>query len=246
MLMVILSKLLKSNQMNKLYILVGLAIALLNVSCDDRETFLEELNTNPSLSFQGSEEAVFTDSVKVSLKSGKEFSEIQLSAEDIDDNIKSISYEIKTGEGTLSQNGIEKSGELDINADLILKYTPSQIGVHTIIFTILDEFDETYTITAEITAFSNLSPIADFVVTPIKSTGLYEYEIDASSSFDQDQNFGGSIAEYKYNVNGLIFTSTSSKTKFDFGKPDTYTIQVSVTDLDGTTSNITEKTVTIN
>lgn len=214
------------------------------ISCENRDNAIENLNEGPSLAFLNTDEEVFRDTVKLSLKSAKTESEFTVSYFDENGNVESIVFKIKQGSGIMAyknnpQHAIQNQNLSFSGGTIDLIFKPDQIGTHKLSFTGTDAFGETAVASAEIYAFTNWNPVASFKLNNTQVLSPYEREIDASESYDADGKFGGGIQMYRYFVNNkLISTESSPKLKYIFPEPGNYTIRVDVVDTDGAENSI--------
>ncbi|MEQ9218933.1 MAG: hypothetical protein RLO17_12875 [Cyclobacteriaceae bacterium] len=197
------------------------------------------------LSINGQENMV-ADSVKFRGETAKYI--FELTATDPDENLKSISYEIISGNGSLFQNGIITDEiKLGKSEFISMEFAPSRPGTHILNFSIVDVFDQEASITLDLYAFENIVPVSRFeIVKPEVQHDPLEYMIDASSSYDPDEKFGGGIISYEYSFLGKTVKLSMSVIGVIFPEPGTYDIGVRVKDNDGKWSEIGLKTVLIN
>jgi len=94
--------------------------------------------------------------------------------------------------------------------------------------------------------FRNLTPVALFTVNKIGISSPYEYEVDASASYDRDARFNGKVVEYEYLLANYKFSSTLSKIRYVFGSPGQKLIRVRVQDNNGDWSNPVSEYVVLN
>lgn len=221
-----------------LYILTLLAPSF--YSCDNRDSVIENLNDAPSLEFYSpsgnSNER--TDSVKISVKSPKRFSELELQLKDKDNNLSNLNYKIVQGGGDMFQDNQKLGGELKIPKEgtASLRYEPKQIGEHRINFETKDEFGEKAQLTYIVHAVNNLPPVALLQLNRIQVLSENEFELDASSSYDKDANIGGGISFYTFKINEKVIKTDQNKIKYIFPEPGNYNVSVTVTDTDGATT----------
>lgn len=227
----------------------SIAFSLISLaSCNNRELYVQDLNYKPEISFVSGnpDKTVLTDSVKLSLKSPDKASEFFITYRDLNNDLKEVTYSLDPGAGKLFQNNQEVTGRLTISEKNEMRYEPSALGQHKLTFTAEDKFGEKKSILANIHVFSNLSPVANLTLNPIKVLSAYEYELDASSSFDGDGKWGGGINVYTFFVNGRqIFKTNKSKMPYIFPEPGNYNVSVTVQDSDGAESTKTLTGVTI-
>tara|TARA_Y100001949_G_C15853484_1_gene271707 strand:+ start:110 stop:679 length:570 start_codon:yes stop_codon:yes gene_type:complete len=186
------------------------------------------------------------DSIK--LANGKGQYPVEISIQDRDNNLKSISFEILSGQGNLFQNGISTDEiQLDKVENLSLSYSPNRTGTHILSFNAEDAFDQSSSNKLELYVFDNFLPIAQFdLVKPEVQHDPLEYQIDASSSYDFDVKFGGVIVAYEFTLLGKIVVLTENQIGIIFPETGTYDIGVRVKDNDGAWSQKTIKSFRIN
>jgi hypothetical protein len=115
-----------------------------------------------------------------------------------------------------------------------------QTGKATINITITDPFLQTKTFPLTINTIENRLPVAVATITDLGVEGEYHMEIDASSSYDADEIYGGGIITYEYEIVGEDKVEiTASKYRQALSSGDTCTIQIRVQDNDGEWSPIT-------
>jgi hypothetical protein len=229
----------------KLFIMTITGISL--YSCDNREADIAPLNSAPEVFFLGqNQKTSFQDTVKISLKSPDKSSEFQINFTDKNKNLKEVKFEID-GKGKFSQDGKDVSNNLNITGGKnLLRFDPSEVGLHKISFTASDKAGKSSKAEAFIYAFDNLKPVAKIKATAVKVLSPYEYELDGSGSYDSDVKYGGSIVLYTFSVNGRKIVETDkSKIKYIFPEPGNYTIEVTVKDIDGSVDT-DSKQITVN
>lgn len=211
----------------------SLLIALLLLSsCDDRDAVFDGFKKSKFVFLSPDGEVkIMVDSIKISLKSQRKVSSFRILVED--ENIDNVSFSFALGGGTLKQNGVALVRTLDLSKSVIdLEFTPESIGTHVLIFRATDRSGEVSDITVTFTSFLNVPPVADFSLTKLAVLSNLEYEIDASSSYDGDEKFGGGIVLYRYTINGQVMDSHENKIKWIFGSSGLYTIKVEAQDAD--------------
>ena len=109
-----------------------------------------------------------------------------------------------------------------------------------------DSFGEEATFSITFTVFRNIAPVALFTVTKIGVSSPYEYEVDASGSYDKDARFNGKIVEYEYTLNNYTFSTTLSKIRYIFGSAGQKLIKVRVKDNTGDWSALVSEYVVLN
>ena len=215
-----------------------ICIVLVTRSCNDIRLF--EINNLPELSILDEQgEIIALDSIKISLKNGTRFYELNLQASDLDNNINSIEYEILQGEINVLQNNLPLSGNVFQDEDGIdLKLEPLSPGRIEIRFRVTDEFNSSVTGLFALVAFNNLPPEALLESRKVGALGDLDYEIDASSSFDADKMFGGGIEKYEYVIDDVTIETRLSKLRHNFRQVGFYVIRLRVQDNDGEWSGV--------
>lgn len=221
--------------------LIGIFTMVLN-SCDNRKKFIADGVPDPTITITGAK----LDSVKLSLKSGKDGSVCPLQIGGINTQ-KTLSYDFIVGNGKVSINSklaLENEKVMVSNGFNKVELYVSELGTNLIMFSLKDEFDKITSLEYKVYAFENLPPVAVFSKTNVVSKAIlspYEYTIDASNSFDKDARYGGYIKSYDYYINDVkIATSASSKRDWIFSGSGNYNIKIVVTDNDGSTSSASD------
>jgi len=96
-----------------------------------------------------------------------------------------------------------------------------------------DSFKEEAKYSISFTIFRNIAPVALFTVKKVGVSSPYEYEVDASGSYDKDARFNGKLIEYEYTLANYKFSSTLSKIRYVFGSAGQKQIRVRVKDNSG-------------
>lgn len=224
-----------------LLILSVLIISIL-IGCDDRFEFLEGVNTPPQLSIRNqnipsTDPSLLIDGVKVSLKNNNLPYTFQLSASDRETNITAISYRFVAGNGSLSQEGTSLSGSINLVAgEATVMFEPQDVGRVVIEFFVEDDFQKRAMVKADLTVFLNLPPVAKFKFEFAGTHGPYEFKLDASESFDQDQGQGGEIKIYHFIINDTYEITTTQPVvthSFEGPGPEHRDVKLEVIDNDG-------------
>lgn len=224
--------------MKNIYILLFISVLF---GCDNRDEVINNLNSAPSLFFltNGNKTISIQDSVKISLKSPKRSVSFEADFTDANNNLKSVTYSISQGGGTMKQDNKALTGNsFDLSTGKIAaEYDPSQVGENRITIKATDAFNASSQIDLTVYAFSNLDPVASLSVNPVQVLSPYEYMLDASASYDRDQKYGGGIVKYDFYVNNALIDETDqSSIKYVFPGPGNYNVMVKVSDIDGASS----------
>ena len=222
---------------------------LVFTACDDRDKYIESLDTPPNMTFEKGE-TVISDSIKMSLKnSEKRFSTV-IKISDVEKNLKEVTYSFEKGSGKIYIDGVLQSSPFKVvNSSFKLDFEPSAIGYSRINLTATDDFKKSSTVLLELFGFTNMLPVVRFAREDVKKIGVVdnlEYEIDASRSYDGDAEHGGTLVNYKYKINGIETILPLSKMKTIFSKAGSYNIEVSVQDNDGDWSQVSAQVIGVN
>jgi hypothetical protein len=221
------------------------------IGCEDRDIFLKGLNFPPEVWFIKNGEVIqghILDSLKTSLKSPQTTYGFTIRGRDTENGLAGIEYNILEGSGNIEGNIQGRTfvlDELGIGQGTYIPELPDENLKLKI--TAKDNFGQTSSITLELFVFSNLSPVANsFEVRKTAINHPMEHELDASTSFDRDQGYGGVISVYEWTINDVSFQSPHAVSKHIFQNTGTYTISLRVKDNDGSWSNTLNSIVTIN
>lgn len=193
---------------------------------------IEQINSQPVILING-QNPMTRDSMKLTNGSGEY--PVEIIIQDRDNNLKSISFEVLSGQGNLFQNGIS-TDEIQLGKfeNLSLSYGPNRIGTHILSFNAEDAFEQSSSNNLELFVFDNFLPIAQFdLVKPEVQHDPLEYRIDASSSYDFDVKFGGVLVAYEFTFLGKIVVLTENQIGIIFPETGTYDIGLRVKDNDG-------------
>lgn len=212
-----------------------LAAFLLLISCD-RKDYLESLNTPPVLLKQGNISSNVIDSVKLTTSS---IYSLPLELTDKDLNVERLEFTVLNGNGFFIDGSGNRINELTNVSDLmtVLYNTNNDITNHVLAISAIDAFNQKSSLNVTVTAFDNLTPVASCIATLIGVNDPREYKLDASSSIDRDENFGGYLQKYKFTINGNPISVTNDFLNYIFPSAGNYDISVQVQDNDGAWSN---------
>jgi hypothetical protein len=221
-------------------------ILCLFLSCKDRLDTIGTFPTSPGLKIfaKGVLNSSVTDSIKLTNPNYKYYG-LDLHLSDTDRYYTSLSYQYNQGSGIIINRGDTVHGLLpffDYRSQST--FFPVGEGLTRITFTASDQFHNTASANISLLAFKNLSPVAFFSVTPLRNIDSLEYLINASGSYDQDQNFGGGLVQYKYTVERDTILTAQNSIKHIFSAPGVFTISLQVQDNDGSFSKIVTQQIT--
>ena len=235
---------------------VFLLLGMLFMSCENRWAFKGE-NIPPELGIklangqytdeEGNLAYLLADTIKLSSKTSDATYTFDMKY--FDDNLVEITYEIVKGNGELVQLNVEEneSGVIDISQEEVsLEYTPVEMGEHEIKFVAIDAFGEkSASVTIQLLFFDNLAPIAVLSVNYVGETNERHYMFDASASYDQDEEFGGSVVQYKYFVDDKEILTTVNTINYIFQQSGSYSVGLQVLDNDNQWSEVVTETVEV-
>jgi hypothetical protein len=199
-----------------------LAAQLFLSSCDNRKDYFIEVNKAPILTFVKNGVELTGNALSDSLKIGEPIS---------------FHYVIKDEEKIRIQIAQQqKTNIVDIGSELI-SFTGATEGQNIVDLSAKDSFGQEATFSITFTVFRNLAPVALFTVKKIGVSSPFEYEVDASGSYDKDARFNGKIIEYEYTLANYKFSSPLSKIRYVFGSAGQKQIRIRVKDNSGDWSN---------
>ena len=212
-------------------VLFFLAAQLFLSSCDNRKDYFIEVNKAPSLTLFKNGVELTGNTLSDSLKIGEPFS---------------LHYFISDEEKIRIQVTQEQQQSIvDIGSELI-SFTGVTEGQNLVNLTAKDSFNEEARFSISFTVFRNIAPVALFSVKKIGVSSPYEYEVDASASYDKDARFNGKIVEYEYTLANYKFSTTLSKVRYVFGSAGQKQIRVRVKDNSGDWSNQVSEYLVLN
>ncbi len=223
-------------------------IGLGGVGCTNRKDFIKSLDQKPIIWIKVGDSLrnFYQDSIKLN-PTLNNFSSVNLTFS-AKEGVYALNYVMKAGIGSL-----EYKGDSNLNGSLntagentIVKFIPKGEGLSVLYFIVKDRFLGVDTAIYQVLSFKNLSPIANFILNPIKIKDPFEYEFDASASLDPDVHYGGGITQYKFTVNGQNIFSATPRVSYIFPGAGKYEVKLQVTDNDLTVSPVYLISVIIN
>lgn len=184
-------------------------------SCDNREDYFIDVNKAPSLTLTKNGVTLEGNTLSDSLKIGVPIS-LQYFIQDEEKIILQVTQE-------------QPKSTFEVGPELI-SFTGSTEGQNLFSLSAKDSFNEEAKFFISFTVFRNIAPVALFTVKKIGVSSPYEYEIDASGSYDKDARFNGKIVEYEYILANYKFSSILSKVRYVFGSSGQKQIRVRVKD----------------
>ncbi|MBK7628783.1 MAG: hypothetical protein IPJ16_16580 [Bacteroidales bacterium] len=211
-----------------LFVLVG---QFFFSSCDNREDYFIDVNKAPSLTLVKNGVLLEGNALSDSLKIGVPLS---------------LQYFIQDEEKiTLKVSQEQPKNTFEVGTELI-SFTGVTEGQNIFSLCARDSFNEEAKFSITFTVFRNIAPVAKFSVKKIGVSSPYEYEVDASASYDKDARFSGKITEYEYTLANYKFSSPLNKVRYVFGSAGQKQIRVRVKDNNGDWSNQISEYVVLN
>lgn len=231
---------------------IFIIIALLLNSCTFENDLFEAFKEGPRLSlhYQGQTLDEISDSLKVQVAEiGRKQIVFEITISDKSRELD-FHYEFLQGAGIVNVNNqaIEANSLHELpRGKHAVSFIPERSGRHVLNFFISDLYGNVTYRKIEFFIFSNLAPVARLSITQLGQFSRFEIEIDASSSFDQDERWGGKIQEYIFRVGSFYQFNTNQfkSIKHVLPGPGTFVISLQVRDNDGTLSEPVFQTVTL-
>lgn len=200
-------------------------------SCDNREDYFIDVNKAPSLTLTKNGVTLEGNTLSDSLKIGVPLS---------------LQYFIQDEEKIILQVTQEQvKSTFEVGPELI-SFTGATEGQNIFSLSAKDSFNEEAKFSITFTVFRNIVPVAQFTVKKIGISSPYEYEVDASASYDKDARFSGKITEYEYTLANYKFSSPLSRVRYVFGSAGQKQIRVRVKDNSGDWSTQISQYVVLN
>jgi len=208
----------------KLYFLfIVICTYILFSSCDNRIDYFGEVNKPPILKLYRNgvvlTDSTFSDSIKIGQNY---FLRYNISDEE------KIGIKVKLMKPLIT---------IDFDNELLI-FTGVAEGQNSLTMIAEDSFHKKAEVSILLTVFRNIPPVARFTVKKIGISSPYEYEIDASSSYDRDKRFNGEIVEYEYTLANYRLNTTLNKIRYVFGTFGQKNISVRVKDNNGDWSGL--------
>ena len=208
-----------------------LAVQFFFSSCDNREDYFNDVNKAPSLSLVKNGVALEGNTLSDSLKVG-----VPLFLQYFIQDEEKIKLQVLQD---------QQKSTFDIGSESI-SFTGQAEGQNIFNLFAKDSFGQEAKFSITFTIFRNMVPIAQFSIKKIGVSSPYEYEVDASASYDKDARFSGKITEYEYTLANYKFTSPLNKVRYVFGSDGQKEIRVRVKDNSGDWSSQVSQYVVLN
>jgi len=215
------------------YIMLTLALIVQHffTSCDNRKDYFIEVNKAPILTLVKNGVELSGNNLTDSLKIGQPFS---------------LHYNVSDEEKIKIQVLQEQQlSTVEVGNELI-SFTGAKEGQNLVNLIAKDSFGEQAKFSISFTIFRNIAPVALIIVKKIGVSSPYEYEVDASGSYDKDSRFNGKIIEYEYTLANYKFSTTLNKIRYVFGSAGQKLIRVRVKDNSGDWSSQVSEYVVLN
>lgn len=201
------------------------------MGCNTQDDYFNSINDQPKLFVINPENVELVNEIKDSLK--LKYEKYQLNYQVKDDHEIFMDYDYVAGSGTVQINELSN----------LIQIFPDTIGTHKIKIIAFDIFEKNNSVDIVLEVFDNLIPETVFSVDILND---YKIVIDASESYDKDQNFGGKIERYRYKIGeNYDVVHDLPIMNYQFTGAGNYKIQVSVQDNDGAWSKIKSETIKI-
>lgn len=190
-------------------------------SCNEMRDPFEKDNKAPVISLKSpyfsefTNDKVFIDSVKL----GKSYQ---------------LDYLIQDEDNKLPLSFLQSNTWKIEKGESYVKVTPSEVGETTLLMTTTDCYRRTSEVEVKLACFINLPPVAHAQCDVIAIINPLERKINATTSYDRDQKYGGKILAYEFTIGGTkTVTNNVGYMMHIFPKAGTYRVKVRVKDSDG-------------
>lgn len=193
------------------------------ISCDKTQDAFELYNKAPQIEIKSPYKADFSDFSTDSVKNGQAYS---------------LEYRIKDEESSLAINtSISGTWKKEQTGNTV-RVTPDNVSDAMIDLTAFDCYGQSGLKQIKVVCFKNLMPVANAKCEVIAINHVYERKINALTSYDRDQKYGGKIVAYEYNINNAkTVINADGYMMYIFPKTGTYPVRVRVQDSDGAWSD---------
>jgi len=215
-------------------VLVG-AFSILFISCDTRADFNKDNDQPPviqirhdDINFQPLQS--FSNQIYDSMKLSQVHYPLELNA-----NTTLINPGFQFNINLIGSSSLNLISN-QINSNSATRYyyfQPNGTGFKTVSFQVSDVYNLQSTATLQLLVFNNLPPIANFIATQTGQLDPLQFQIDASSSYDRDAKYGGTINTYEFTITPNYRVTTNQPViNYIFPKVGNYQIALRVQDND--------------
>lgn len=209
-------------------LIYGCVLLIVFVGCDNRVDFVKDLNNAPQLKISAKSNAWVTDTgyysgpyydtlklgindryridIRISDDGKTEYLRLYVPTAQFMDNSYYIVGNQKVDNSTGSE--VEIPG---VSKTISLAYFTDVLTNHILNIKVGDSYGESDAVLINLSVFDNWLPITGLAYQVLGQLSPYEVKIDASSSYDPDEKFGGDILEYEYTVDGSYVVNTDMK-----------------------------------
>ncbi len=195
-------------------------------SCDSSEDYFAADNAAPEISYKAEGDYSYNDFSADTVKLSNSYYDLYFKIEDEENLDLTIETELRY--------------EIYSDNDYV-RFALDEEGTFSVGISCMDSWELSDNKYFNLVIYGNTAPIASLVVTQIEGR---EWEIDASGSYDQDDD--DEIATYRYFVNDKEIDKTyHSSINYIFPKDTTYEVGLQVQDNNGTWSEEVTQTINI-
>jgi len=197
-----------------------LIIVFLHFSCEEPKDYFEGKNSDPQVFLKTSSGYSSELSDLHKLSTGENYKCIFKYIDD--QSYESLKVDFLSGNGSWESE------------DSVFSYLPDTTGQHNLVLHFIDPYAKETTCKLNLNVFWNLKPVAAFEYS-ISGNIL---TVDASESYDQDSEYGGIIAEYKFLLDGVENNLSTPIFKQNIDLEKIHIIKLQVKDNDGEWSSL--------
>ena len=234
-------------------------------ACDNRADYLKETNAEPTIELSGhlnpwnletDYKQHLTDTIKVS-----KYPNYRATVKITDDSKElKVSSDFRGDLGIVYYNGDVLIGPTEIDddefelvygiEDFVQKYGVNGGQGELVKLEIFDGYNAEGYGYLQLFVFYNLSPIVNVSYINTAVLDPFEVQIDASSSFDQDEKYGGGIDMYEYKIpnsdtTNYVITTGQSVVNHIFEQAGIYIVKIRVKDNDQVWSGYQSITISL-
>lgn len=210
------------------------------LGCDDRLASFDDA-FDVDFSING---GITEGRVKMGLKSGDGIFHLNITTTNVSE-IRAARFEVDEGEIEVYQNGVQKTGALDLSSNMQLEVRFITSSAATITIILFDQLGGRVEKSLRIIVAQNLSPVALMSFSKLSQNDPREYEFSGSNSYDADADLGGEVAYYEWTIGGVVFVVDHAAIRYIFPNSGTYIVRLRVRDNDGAWSTQISENVSV-
>lgn len=231
----------------------SLILCVLIFSCDDKYASLAALNKSPQLEyFPNAEQGwliaggfIITGEAKKWTPDNNLNYSVVLRATDVNNNfgqmeVSSLSNDL---DFFINETPFYNSATVDLSS-FSLAVRSAQATVKEFQVVVEDDWGAQDFVFFQITFVENRIPFADLNLQLVEQISENEYLLDASGSFDADNNLGGFIVEYEYIIDDVVVTIPTNQIFHVFNSGD-HIVKLRCRDNDNAWSDQITTTITV-